>query len=243
LRWFILYAIIGIIFILFHFVFRQQRRRLEIQQQNRSRLLKYQLANIQQQLEPHFLFNAINNISHFYQEGKKEAAYDYVSKMSRLIVSAMENSEKVTIPLEEELSFVRNYLSLEQLRKGNFEFEIEVHEKALLNFGVPKMLVQNFVENSMKHGIRHLRNRKGHVRIYSLETLTGFKVIIDDNGIGRKRSAEFKTHGTKKGLKTLERILAHHEELNNSRITFSIEDLQDINNQAEGTRVVIMIWK
>ncbi len=240
-RFLIFFILLGLNYVLFHWVFRFQRKRLEFRQKAQSRLLKYQLANVQHQLEPHFLFNAINNIAHCYQEGDNEKAYNYVSRISQLMVTSMENSERTTITMKEELFFVKNYLTLEQLRNGSFDFEMDVKEKLLLEFGVPKMLVQNFVENSVKHGIRHLLERKGRILIYSREKGEGFELTIEDNGIGRKRAAEITTYGAKRGLSTLERILILHEELNNSHISFSIEDLVDEESNPCGTRVIILL--
>lgn len=242
-RWLFLVSITALFFLLFLTLFRFQRKRLELRQQTRSRLLKFQLANVQQQLEPHFLFNAINNIAHFYQEDRKEEAFSYVSKISRLMLSAMENSEKVSITLEEELFFVHNYLSLEQLRKENFDFRIEVKEKPLLKKYIPKMLIQNFVENSLKHGIFHLSERRGFISISGRECESHYEMNIEDNGIGRKRAAELNTFGTKRGLRNLEKVLDLHKELNHQTISFTILDLYNDFDEAMGTKVIIRFVK
>ncbi len=150
-----------------------------------------------QQLDPHFLFNALSNISSYYHKGDKEHAQSYLAKVSRLVRSTLENSERMSISLSEELAFVRDYLSVEQIRMGdNLNFGIDVEKSLVEQIQIPKMLIQNFVENAVKHGIRHLKDRAGVIRIYSERAGSLFHVIIEDNGIGRESATEIGSAGT-----------------------------------------------
>jgi hypothetical protein len=216
--------------------------RIQERQKRETALLHYQLTNVQQQLDPHFLFNVLNNISYFYLEGKKEDALDYLSRITRLVTASLENSEKLTIRLKEELQFTRNYLFLEKLRSNDkFDFSTGIEDEDVLNVQIPKMLIQNFAENSVKHGIFHLTKRKGFIKIYSLFFDDHIHIIVEDNGIGRKKAQEMNTNGTGKGIRIIDRILSLYEKITEIRIQYQIEDLHDKTGDPSGTKVTIII--
>jgi len=193
-------------------------------------------------LDPHFLFNALSNISSYYHKGDKEHAQNYLAKLSKLIRSSLENSEKMTISLKEELMFVKDYLYVEGIRMGDrFDYSIDVEQEISKGVQVPKMLIQNFVENAMKHGVRHLTDRKGMIRIYSSNKNGYFQVCIEDNGVGRKKAGEIGSFGTGNGLNMVRKTLDIFEKLEKIRISFEIEDLYDENKTPSGTMVELKI--
>jgi LytS/YehU family sensor histidine kinase len=195
-----------------------------------------------QQLDPHFLFNALSNISSYYHKGEKAHAQNYLAKLSKLIRSSLENSERMTISLKEELAFVEDYLYVEGIRMGDrFDYSIEVDDALTEGVQVPKMLVQNFVENAMKHGVRHLSDRKGRISVFASTENGHIILCIEDNGVGRKKAAEIGSFGTGNGLNMVRKTLRIFEKLEKIRITFEIEDLYDDNNSPLGTRVLLII--
>ncbi len=148
----------------------------------------------------------------------------------------------MTITLEEEIAFVKDYLTVEQMRMGDrLDFSIEVDESEQDRIQIPKMLIQNFVENAVKHGVRHLIDRKGLIRIYSIEEKENLQLIIEDNGIGRKKATEIGSSGTGKGLNMIEKTLNIFEKLEKVRIGFKIEDLTDQQGLLAGTKVILHI--
>jgi len=238
--------IIILSFLAYYFVFslllRFQRKGMERRQAAEHQVLQYQLANVMQQLDPHFLFNALSNISSYYHKGDKEHAQNYLAKLSKLIRSSLENSERMTISLSKELIFVKDYLYVEAIRMGDrFDYSIDVDDELIEGVQIPKMLIQNFVENAMKHGIRHLTDRKGQIRIYSSSENGHLVICVEDNGVGRARAREIGSFGTGNGLNMVRKTLNIFEKLEKVRISFDIEDLVDDNKKPSGTRVVLKI--
>lgn len=219
-----------------------QRRRIEAKQASEREVLRYQLTNVMQQLDPHFMFNALSNISSYYHKGDKDLAQSYLAKMSKLMRSSLENSEKMTISLNEEMQFVQDYLTLERIRIGDqFDFSIEIEKRYLDQIQLPKMLIQNFAENALKHGIRHLNDRKGLIKIYSSLENDYLHIYIEDNGVGRTKAAEIRSFGTGKGLHMVQKMLEIFKQLQKVRIAYEIEDLFDRDETPFGTRVTIRI--
>lgn len=219
-----------------------QKRRIEARQASERQVLHYQLTNVMQQLDPHFLFNALSNISSYYHKGDREHAQSYLAKVSRLVRTTLENSERMSISLGEELNFVRDYLSVEQIRMGDrLNFGIEAEKSMTEQIQVPKMLIQNFVENALKHGIRHLKGRAGVILIYAERAGNYYRVLVEDNGVGRKNAAAMGSTGTGSGLQMVQKSLDIFEKLEKIRINFQIEDVVDEAGQVAGTRVLIKI--
>ena len=229
-------------FAIFSILLGMQKRRIESRQASERQILHYQLTNVVQQLDPHFLFNALSNISSFYHKGEKDHAQSYLAKVSRLVRNTLENSERISISLKEEISFVKDYLSVEQIRMGDrLAYSIALDEVLQEQIQIPKMLVQNFTENAVKHGIRHLKERKGMIRIYSHSGHGYAELVVEDNGVGRKRAAEMSGQGTGSGLVIIGKTLDIFEKLEKVKITFRIEDLEDQNKEPAGTRVILQI--
>lgn len=219
-----------------------QKRKMERRLASERQVLHFQLTNVMQQLDPHFLFNALSNISGYFQKGDKENAQNYLAKISKLIRSSLENSEKMSISLEEELAFVKDYLYVEGIRMGDrLTFSIDVKEDHVQRVQVPKMLIQNFVENAVKHGVRHLADRRGEVKISGLIQDNRLIILIDDNGVGREKAREMMSIGTGNGLIMVQKTLNIFEKLEKIRITFVIEDLFEKSGQPAGTRVRVEI--
>lgn len=231
-------------YIIFTLIANFQKKRIEKRQASEKQVLHYQLTNVMQQLDPHFLFNALTSISSYYQKGDQEHAHSYLAKVSRLVRTSLENSERMTISLGEEISFVNDYLSVELIRMGErMEFAIEVDEIMQQEIQIPKMLIQNFVENAVKHGIRHLKDKKGMIRVFSVEEKDYFQISVEDNGVGRKKAGEIGSFGTGNGLNMVRKTLGIFEKLEKIKITFEIEDLGGQGEGLIGTRVNICIPK
>jgi sensor histidine kinase YesM len=121
-----------------------------------------------------------------------------------------------------------------------FEYRIDIEENVDLTVPVPKMILLNFAENAVKHGIRHLE-REGEIDIVIKKKQNKIMVTIEDNGIGRKQSSILSSEGTGKGLEITDTILALYKELKKIRITYQIQDLLDNENRPRGTLVTILI--
>jgi len=224
-------------------------------QQNEEELLARRMAELehtalQAQMNPHFIFNCLNSIQQYIFDQDILAANKYITGFARLIRATLHNSTKDLIPLEDELVYLSTYLSLEKLRfKEKMSYTIEVAPDLPVDGGywVPPMIIQPYVENSMRHGLRHRKMAGGYIRISIREENGKLAVVVEDNGIGREKAASFKTREhieyQSKGMSlTADRIRlinSTHKE----NIEVEIIDLKDGQGIATGTRVVIKFPK
>ncbi len=196
--WWALFLFMAIIVIFFTTVYRWQTRvlkrqnfllqqKIELEKDLRQSTLK----SIKAQMNPHFFYNALNTIQNFIFTDDKRNASTYLSKFSKLTRTILEMSEKETVSLAEELEALKLYLEIEKARfSDDFNFEITLSDD--LNpdlIKIPSMLIQPYVENAIKHGLLHKKGEK-RLGLTFLRTGNLLEVHIDDNGIGRTRSAE-----------------------------------------------------
>ncbi len=203
------------------------------------------LNALRSQMNPHFTFNVLNSIKYYIAKNDPEAAQFYISKFSKLIRMILDQSRSEYISLDEEIDMLRLYMELEELRFENkFTYAINVDKK--LNseeIDIPGMLIQPFVENSIKHGIRF---KKGEARVDVNFTSSDSVLIctITDNGIGRAEAAkmkspdeEYKSMGTAIVNERIEALsILFKGKLKNYTI-----DLKDEQGNAIGTCVTIEI--
>jgi hypothetical protein len=163
------------------------REKVQLEQNLSKSILK----SIKSQMNPHFFYNALNTIQAYIFTNDKEKANNYLAKFSKLTRLILEQSEKETISLIEEVEALTLYLELEKMRfVDGFEYSIElknISNKENIEF--PPMIVQPFVENAVKHGLLHQESNK-ILSIVFEEKKQHLIITIDDNGIGRKRSEE-----------------------------------------------------
>lgn len=204
-----------------------------------------QISALRAQMNPHFIFNSLSSIQHLITTGNKESAIKYLNKFSLLMRNLLESSIEAKIVLSEEISLLKKYLSLEALRFNNsFKYTILVAENLDAEaIEVPALLVQPFVENAILHG---LLNKSGANKL--LEVRFGKKdefIIceIEDNGIGRKASAErkspLKASKKSRGIEVTEKRLELLNNFNGNSI--EIIDKTNDKREPEGTLVILKI--
>ncbi len=230
------------------------KKRIDLVQQRRheksefkTKIATNELKALRAQMNPHFIFNAINSVQHFITSNDPVASQKHLSKFAKLIRYVVDNSKPGTIPIEKELEAIKIFLDLEALRFENrFEYFIHVDNKIDTAFvQIPSMLIQPYIENAIWHGIMP-KDGKGKIEV-SIELLENtLKCIVEDNGIGRKKSKEFqaqqkfKTHKSIGMSNTRERLEIINQ-LNNSALSVQIIDLLDKEGNALGTRVELFI--
>ncbi|MCT4586249.1 MAG: histidine kinase [Carboxylicivirga sp.] len=219
------------------------RKRVGEKQALTTRLNEIRIRSLQGQLNPHFIFNALNSIQYFILSSKLKDALDYLGSLSGVIRKNLHNLGEEMIPLDDEVKFIQEYLRLEQMRfkeKLDFEIDINTHTKGIL---VPPMLFQPIIENAIKHGIMH-SPKNGMIYIHIKEDST-LNILISDNGIGRDKAKQIAIeNGTSNGIAieiTKERLKLLNQKFKTNAYTFNIEDLKDENGQPEGTRVCISL--
>jgi len=239
-RWFI--ALMALLFLLaLTFTI---RRIIIVQKRNANaerEKIELQLKTIKNQIDPHFAFNALNMIGSLVYKGDPDAVYDYFTRFAKLMRSTLQDSEKISRPLGEELEFVKNYIEIQKTRfKGKFDFTLKVDEGTDLKIEVPKMIIQTHAENAIKHGLMH--KKEGGQLLIDIEQKKNQLVIsIDDNGIGRKKAAQISKGNTGKGMQIIDQIFTLYNKLSNHKIDQQIFDLKDKNGTANGTKVIISL--
>ena len=218
-----------------------QRHRAELKYKTERRIAELQLRAIKNQIDPHFTLNILNSIGSLYYKNDKEKA-DYIfGKYSKLLRLTVLNSDKILTTLADELDYVVNYLELEKFRCNNkFCWKLDLAENINTGIKIPKMLIHTFVENAIKHGLRHLEN-SGELFIAVSRNSNEYEILVRDNGIGRNKAKSIEIENTGKGLNILEQILNLYYDLMKVRITYTISDLVDNEENSCGTEVVIKI--
>ncbi len=182
------------------------------------------------QIQPHFLYNALNTIKYLIKKDPKTAEMAIV-KFSNYLRANMDSlTQKEPIAFEKELEHVENYVSIESLRFGerlNVEYDINYKE-----FSVPPLTVQPIVENAIKHGVNQ-KAEGGTVKISTYKNEQGAVIIVEDNGVGfdvNKKPTDNRSHVG------INNIIIRLKEILNADVS-----INSVIN--EGTKIIITIPK
>jgi tetratricopeptide (TPR) repeat protein len=229
-----LVLLIGIVSIL---IYRQNKLRTD----QRTIVLEQRL--LRSQMNPHFIFNALSNISNLIDKKDNTTASKYLTRFSRLVRHILDSTRSEQIELEEEIDNLENYLSLQKLRFGDkFDYQIKIDPGIdPEEVSVPPMLIQPFVENAIEHGIKP-KEEKGHIDI-RLKRQNGILLCeIDDDGIGREKAMANRhdRHHSMATSITRERLAALNHKLR-KKVSLEIIDLKTEVGVSLGTRIRIGI--
>jgi ligand-binding sensor domain-containing protein len=224
-------------------------RRVRKREQEKTAFIK-RIADLEQlsrkaQMNPHFIFNSLNSIQQYVMDADVAGANKFISGFSRLIRQTLDFSSKPEISLEEELDYLTNYLELEKTRLENaFSWVVSMDPVVdPAEYYIPPMILQPFVENSVRHGLRFRRDTNGVVTITVKREGSHLICVLEDNGVGRKAAMQYKSispiNYQSKGLSlTADRISIFNQE-HTDKIDMMIEDLEDNFHNSLGTRVTI----
>lgn len=225
---------------------KKNREKLE-QAKIQEALRNSQLIALKAQMNPHFIFNALNSIQEFIVLNDKINANFYLGKFADLMRLTLDLSNKEVISLHDELKVLKLYLELENLRfEENFEYTITTHEISdELSIKIPAMLIQPYVENAVKHGLLHKPGLKKLSITFTLKNSDILVCIIEDNGIGLKRSTEMNALRSKRHTSFATGATKRRLELLNygrsNSIAVKFETLTNSNITVCGTRVLVEI--
>ncbi len=222
----------------FYFIFKNVKAK---RQANQLLLLK----SLRTQMNPHFIFNALNSINNFISKNDERSANKFLTDFSRLMRLVLDHSQKDFITLDEELNLIDLYLKLEHLRfRDKFDFEF-YKDPALqaADIQIPPMLIQPFIENAIWHGLRY-KSDKGKLLVHIKKEHETILVAVQDNGIGREKSKALKTDNQKnyksEGLKNVNKRLALINKIYDKNYQLHITDVST-EEQDVGTLVHLKI--
>jgi anti-sigma regulatory factor (Ser/Thr protein kinase) len=216
--------------------------RLVARRYEKDRLIsQLQLQSIKNQLDPHFTYNALNAVGSLIYTEEKDLAYLYLKGLTDLLRMVSGDAGSITWTLSEELDFVQKYLDIEKLRfRDRFQFQITVFEEPLKEQEIPKMSILTFVENSIKHGLRHKKDQ-WRLTLRIVREGEGVKIGISDNGIGRAAAVKYREDSTGQGIEMMRQYFRQFSEATGKNARFTVTDLFGEDRKAAGTLVEIMI--
>ncbi len=215
--------------------------------ETRQRVAEAEMQALRAQMNPHFIFNSLNSINRYIVKSDQVTASLYLAKFAKLMRMILDHSYSKTVALSADLDALKLYIEMELLRfEQKFSYDITVQKDVPLDsLEVPPLLIQPYVENAIWHGLLHQpEGGKLEVRVSCPED--GMLLVeIEDNGIGRARSAELKSKSaaTRKSLGT--RLTENRLELltKQAQLHASATTIDKTNPQGEpaGTLVRILI--
>jgi|GEM_PF-6407813 len=240
----ILSVITGILIIITFILVQKQASRKKIRKiQEEKEILSLKMIALQKQIDPHFIFNSLHSLQILFYTNKFEEGNAYLSKFSNLLRSLLEYSRNDVSNLENEMELVNNYLELEKLQfdEGTFIFEVSVEEgipmKQVL---IPAFLLQPFVENAIKHGLRSPSEPVRKLRVSVRKTGKDIRISITDNGKGlrEKKNANGAHQHISRGLEIMQNKISVFNKAYNQNISFRLSNRSD---GKQGAEVIIDI--
>lgn len=197
---------------------------------------------LRSQMNPHFIFNVLGSIQNFLLRNDNREASRYLSQFASLTRATLNNSAAETITLADETGMLKDYIELEKMRSpGKFEYIMEYDDELELDFiQIPPMLIQPFIENSIKHGFNGL-DRKGLLKLSISDRGDWVEFVIEDNGVGiREESAEMKEHQSM-ALQIFEKRRKLIQHKYKKDFSFELLNLKDLGEEISGVRISINI--
>lgn len=250
--WFLFLLLLGtglLVALFFSIRIRVLKRESQLQLEKRSiekALVEARQTALRAQMNPHFLFNALNSIQEMIMVNERLRAGDYLGKFADLMRLYLNHSQKNEIELVDELAALELYLDLERVRfEDTLTIDLVLDDQVdQYNVVLPPLLLQPYIENAIKHGLLHKsKNRELLIHFHQKEeTLI---CVIQDNGIGRVASQKinqqrhpkhqsFSTSATQQRLDLFNYNKKHP-------IKVTIEDLYTTGGTAAGTKVTLSI--
>jgi len=203
-----------------------------------QQLAETQMSALQAQMNPHFIFNALNSIKRMILDNETMNASKYLSKFALMIRLTLNHSRVTFVTLQETIEYLHAYLGMEQLRFGSsFCYKIEtVGNLDEEEINIPTLMIQPLAENAIWHG---LMPKEGDKKLIARFLQTGDFVtcIIEDNGIGINRSEKMNQFNKQPhvGLENLRNRIKIMNEKYNMNCTLDITDLGENNIHRTGT--------
>jgi len=219
-----------------------QKKQKEFEAEKRYQQAEYKALNAL--MNPHFIFNSMNNIQGLINEDAKQTANEYLVIFSDMIRQNMHNIERGTVSLFQEIALCRNYLLLEKLRfRDLINYRIEVEDEIdTEDIIIPPLIVQPLIENAIRHGLLPKESADSMVVLRIFERDNVLTIEVEDNGIGLTRAAASRTSLHQSlGLSNMRKRMEHLQKMQQKPIAFSIEELLYPDGNVKGTLAIITI--
>ena len=199
------------------------------------------MALLRNQLDPHFTLNVLSSVLSMVELSEKEKARDSLLRFSGLYRELLLSAGKSRRTLAEELEFCRGYLALEKMRYLNrFDYMVDVQPGINEELPVPKLVIQLFAENSVKHGLAGL-DSGGLLGINVTGTGNELTIEVKDNGVGRAHTVNDHSSSTGRGIKLMSDLFDMCNGYFEEAHSFTVSDLSDSEGKPSGTLVTINI--
>ena len=226
-------------------IYRNRVKKILKEADLKSQLREMEMKALRAQMNPHFIYNALNSIQSLIADERKSEAINYIGTFSRLLRQVLEYSETNVITLDKELQTLNLYIQLESLRLNiDLEYNVSTDNELLPeNEKIPPLILQPFIENALWHGLSRKNGRK-QLSIFISQQDNYLTCAVEDNGIGRANAMAYKKKSTvesytSRGTDITIRRLIDFNRMKESPVEY--HDLVDIQGQAAGTRVIITI--
>jgi two-component sensor histidine kinase len=214
-------------------------QRMEQKRKTEQALIESELKAIRAQINPHFMFNALNSIQSFIMENEKKEANNYLSVFSQLVRKVLDVSSKDLISVEKETSWMKDYLSLEALRfDTRLDWRIDIDPELSAEDEIPSMVLQPVIENAMIHGL-FPKPGAGHLTIrYARSDNRMVLCEVIDDGVGR---SEKKKEHESKGMSLIRNRLEYISKRYRCNSMMETIDLTGDDGNPAGTHVKIWL--
>jgi ligand-binding sensor domain-containing protein/putative methionine-R-sulfoxide reductase with GAF domain len=209
-----------------------------------EQLAEARLSALQAQMNPHFVFNALNSIKRMILDGDSEKASRYLSKFALMIRMTLNHSKDIFVTLDENIEYLKAYLEMEQLRFDD-SFSYTIFTGANIDAGetsFPSLMIQPLVENAIWHGLLPARHEK-RIMIRFTQCDNKIACLIEDNGIGIRESEKLKQNNGaihhSLGLENIKKRIKIMNEKYDTNCTLEIIDIKDVDKTKRGTRVIL----
>jgi len=213
----------------------------------RQKIAETQMQALRAQMNPHFIFNSLTSIENFIMRNDKELASDYLNKFAKLIRMILDSSTTELVRFSKDIEALQLYIELEQVRFNNkFTYQGVIDPSLIGNdYNVPPLLIQPFVENAIIHGLAPSNNYNLHLCVSAQVEDDYILYTIEDNGIGRKQSAEYKQQSKplhkSRGMNITEQRISIFNKQKNADGEVVITDLYNEAGEPSGTKVQVRI--
>lgn len=244
---FFVFTLLGIISFVFFYWYKQKLSAESKQSDLKKQLAELEVRAIRAQMNPHFVFNALNSIQYFTYSGDVDKANEYLSDFAKLMRLVLQQSKDGNITLDNEIELLTLYLKIEALKfENNFTFEVTKDNTIdeAENYVMPSMIVQPFAENAIKHGLLPKDGQKNLKIIFSIKG-EALQCIVEDDGIGISASKELLEKQTMKvphqsmGMDLVKKRLKMYKSPDDRKPDITVIEKKEIEDK--GTKVIITL--